>query len=359
MDFEQLIHQPSFTREEIVRILAANEDETKLLLEYAQELRIKHIGNEVYLRGLIEITNTCSKDCYYCGIRKSYKNCVRYMLTDSEVLAAAEYAYKQNFGSIVIQGGELESPSWTDRIENILRAVKDLSNGELGVTLSLGEQSEETYKRWFDAGAHRFLLRFETSDPDHYKLLHPNDSKHDYQNRLKCLGLLRKTGYQVGTGVMIGLPFQTMENLADDLIKMKELDIDMCGMGPYIEHHETPLYQYRDQLIPIKERFDLSLKMIATLRLLIHDINIAGTTAMQTIDPEGRQKAFKAGANVVMPNITPTKYRDNYLLYDNKPGTKDDEEDSTRKVLEIIRESGFIPGTGKWGDSRHFKNRQN
>ncbi|MBN2729860.1 MAG: [FeFe] hydrogenase H-cluster radical SAM maturase HydE [Bacteroidales bacterium] len=356
-NFTELLEQESFSKDDIIRILSSKGEEEQLLMQKAHELRLANIGNKIYLRGLIEISNICSKNCYYCGIRKGNKNVSRYLLSDKEVLKAAQYAYENDFGSLVIQGGELESDAWTGRIENLLREIKKLSNNELGITLSLGEQSEDTFRRWYDAGAHRYLLRFESSDHDLYHKIHPNDALHSYKRRMEAIDLLRKCNYQVGTGVMIGLPWQNVEILAEDLLRMKELDIDMCGMGPYVEHHDTPLYKFKDELIPLEERFSLSLKMIATLRLLIHDINIAGTTAMQTIDPEGREKAFKAGANVVMPNITPTEYKDSYLLYDNKPGTKDEKEDSTQKVIKIIKESGFEPGTGIWGDSPHFKKR--
>lgn len=355
--FSELLNQTEFSKDDMMRILSAEENDEQLLFNKVHQLRLKHIGNKVYLRGLIEISNICSKNCYYCGIRKDNKNVNRYLLNDEEVLKAAEYAHKNKFASLVIQGGELESESWTIRIETLLRKIKEISNNELGITLSLGEQSESIFRRWFDAGAHRYLLRFESSDINLYHRIHPNDELHSYKRRMEAIDLLRNCGYQVGTGVMIGLPWQNIEILAEDLLRMKDLDIDMCGMGPYIEHHDTPLYKYKEELIPIQERFNLTLKMIAALRLLINDINIAGTTAMQCIDPEGREKAFKAGANVVMPNITPSKYKDSYLLYDNKPGSNDDEDDSTEKVLKIIEDTGFEAGIGLWGDSPHFKKR--
>lgn len=359
MTFESLLSKNDLRHEDLVRILKADNGETEMLIKKSSELRLQHCGNEVYLRGLIEITNTCAKDCFYCGIRKSTPGINRYTLTDEEVLASARFAYENEFGSIVIQGGELISPAWTTRVEHLLKEIKKLSNGKLGVTLSLGEQSRETYERWLEAGAHRYLLRFETSDFELYKKIHPNDILHDPENRMRALQLLKECGYQVGSGVMVGLPWQSYESMAGDLLMMKALDIDMCGLGPYIEHHETPLFQYKNQLMPLKERFELSLRMIAALRLLINDINIAATTAMETIDPLGRIKAFKAGANVVMPNITPEKYQDDYLLYDNKVGTKSQTEMNKFVILKDIFQSGYKPGLNKWGDSRHFGNKQN
>ena len=201
-------------------------------------------------------------------------------------------------------------------------------------------------------------MRIETSNRDLYAKLHPNDSKHDYDQRLNCLKTLKKLNYQVGTGVMIGLPFQTLDHLADDLLFFRDFDIDMCGMGPYIEHEHTPLFQYGDQLLPLTERFDLSLKMIALLRIMMKDINIAATTAMQTIDPQGREKALKVGANIIMPNLTPIKYRESYLLYENKP-CLDEEASECQKCLEArIHIAGDTIGYGEWGDSKHFRNRK-
>lgn len=357
MNFESLLSKKDLRHEDLVRILNSNAEESELLMKTTSELRILNCGNEVYLRGLIEITNTCAKDCFYCGIRKSTKGINRYTLSDDEVLASAKFAIDNEYGSIVIQGGELTSTSWTLRIENLLKEIKRISEGKLGITLSLGEQSKETYERWFNAGAHRYLLRFETSDFELYKKIHPNDELHNPENRIKALQLIKEVGYQVGSGVMVGLPFQTIESMAQDLMTMKELDIDMCGLGPYIEHHDTPLYQYKNQLMPLQERFQLSLKMISALRLLMNDINIAATTAMETIDPLGRIKAFKAGANIVMPNITPEKYQDDYLLYDNKVGTKSQTEMAKFIILKDIFQSGFKPGLNKWGDSKHYGKR--
>ena len=201
-----------------------------------------------------------------------------------------------------------------------------MSNGELGITLSCGEQSNETYRRWFESGAHRYLLRIESSTPELYAKIHPQNELHSFDKRLKSLQLLKEIGYQVGTGVMIGLPFQTMENLADDLLFLKQIDVDMVGMGPYIEHEDNPLYEFRHLLKTKQERFDLALKMVAALRLLMPDINIAAATALQAIDPAGREKALAIGANVIMPNLTPCDFRKEYQLYEDKPCLDEDAE---------------------------------
>lgn len=356
-EIEEILANGIFSKEDLVRLLSANEVDSKLIFEKAKAIKEEKIGRKVYFRGLIEYSNYCSKNCFYCGIRAGNSRYIRYQLSDEEVLDAAKYAYNNKFASIVIQSGERNDRKFIDTIENLLRKIQDLSEGNLHVTLSLGEQTEETYKRWFTAGAHRYLLRIEVSNPELYKKLHPADKHHDYFERLEALRLLRKTGYQVGTGVMIGLPFQTIPDLADDLIFFRDFDIDMAGMGPYIEHQDTPLYQYRNNLLPLRERFLLSLKMVALLRIMMKDINIAATTAMQTIDPQGREKALLVGANVIMPNLTPVKYRQDYLLYENKP-CLDEEAKECQSCLEArIAIAGDEIGYGEWGDSKHFKRR--
>ena len=354
MKVKEILEKEQFSREDLIALLESKEGEKQLLFEKAGEVKLREIGNKVHFRGLVEFSNICAKDCYYCGIRRSNKEAHRYNVTDEQILDAARFAYANNYGSLVLQAGELESNSFTNRIVSLLRDIKKLSDGKLGITLSLGEQSEDVYKKWFDAGAHRYLFRIETSNPELYQKYHPNDSIHDYQKRLNCLKALQSIGYQTGTGVMIGLPFQDTEHLADDLLFMKKFDVDMVGMGPYIEHQDTPLFQYRHELLPIRQRFDLSLKMIATLRILMKDINIAAATALQAIDPLGREKAVKVGANIIMPNITPGKYRNDYALYENKPCV-DEEPEECKNCLDVrIQLADGEIGYGEWGDSKHY-----
>jgi len=345
------------TVDELSRMIASEGSERQQLLKKAGEIQEKIVGNKVFYRGLIEFSNLCTKDCYYCGIRKSNKNVARYDIDDEAILKAAEFAYKNKYGSLVLQSGERSDDKFTERISRLLSEIKKISNGELGITISLGEQTREVYKEWFKAGAHRYLLRIESSDEELYHNIHPRNEKHDFNTRVNCLHTLKELGYQTGTGVMIGLPFQTYEHLAKDLLFMKELDIDMCGMGPYIEHHDTPLYRYRDQLWPLQRRFDIALNMIASLRLLMPDINIAAATALQAIDPMGREKALQCGANVIMPNITPTINRKNYLLYENKPCTDEGAEECTHCLEARIGMAGREVGYGEWGDSKHYHSR--
>ena len=354
-----ILSKPTLSRKEILYLLKLETDEDKkLLFRRAYEIKEKYIGRKVYYRGLIEFSNICHKDCLYCGIRRSNKNVQRYELTDKEVIDAAKYVAENKFGSLVIQAGERSSKDFTKRITRLISEIKEISDGKIGITLSLGEQKEETYSEWFEAGAHRYLLRIEEADPELYKKLHPNNKLHDYQVRLEALKLIKKIGFQVGTGVMIGLPFQSIENLADDLLFFKNFDVDMVGMGPYIEHHNTPLYEFKESLIPQKSRLALSLKMIAILRIMMKDINIASTTALQAIDPMGREKGLQCGANIIMPNITPGKYRENYLLYEDKPCTDENPDDCTDCLEKRIHFAGDDVGYDEWGDSQHFKNRQ-
>ena len=354
----EILSQDTFGREDLVRLLEVNGEERKLLFEKSAAVKNKYIGNKVWFRGLIEFSNVCSKDCLYCGIRKGNNSVARYSLTDEEILDAARFAFENRYGSIALQSGELESPAVTSRIENLLHRTKDLSDGKLGVTLSVGEQSPGTYKKWFDAGAHRYLLRIEATNEKLYRKIHPDNSKHDFHRRLDCLKSLQDIGYQTGTGVMIGLPFQTTDDLAGDLMFFRDFDIDMCGMGPYIEHAETPLIKYAGDLLPLTLRFDLTLKMIAITRLMMKDINIVAATALQAIDPAGREKAIMIGANIIMPNITPGRYRDSYKLYENKPCTDDSAEDCKGCLEARVALADADIVYGEWGDSQHYEKRR-
>jgi biotin synthase len=355
----EILEQKLFSKENLVTLLKAEGVDGLLLLQKAGELKLQTVGNKVYFRGLIELSNVCEKDCLYCGIRKSNKEVKRYNLTDEEVLDAARFAYRERYGSIVIQSGEVTNEIFVARIEQLTTEIKQLSDNKLGITLSLGEQSEEVYRRWFTAGAHRYLLRIESSNPEQYRKLHPSDGLHTYDQRLEALTLLKKIGYQTGTGVMIGTPFQTLEDLANDLLFFKDFDIDMVGMGPFIEHGDTPFNTPQTDALPLSDRFNLSLKMVAILRLMMPDINIAATTALQAIDPLGREKAVKAGANIIMPNITPGSYRNNYLLYNNKPCTDEEPEQCTGCLDARLALADSEIGYGEWGDSKHFRKNKN
>jgi biotin synthase len=356
-EVSRLLEKPTLDKKDLRNLLSAGEEECRPIYERAARIKEEFVGRKVYFRGLIEYSNYCSKNCLYCGIRSGNSRYKRYEMTEEEVLAAARYAWENGFASIVIQSGERTDEKFVAGIEHLIREIHKVARNELHITLSLGEQTLNTYRRWFTAGVHRYLLRIEVSNPELYRKLHPDDGIHRFESRLESLRALRAAGYQVGTGVMIGLPFQTTSDLADDLIFFRDFDIDMAGMGPYIEHKDTPLYQYRDQLLPLRERFQLSLKMIALLRILMKDINIAATTALQTIDPVGREKALRIGANVLMPNLTPTKYRQDYLLYENKP-CLDEEAAACKGCLEArISMAGDTIGYGEWGDSRHYRER--
>ncbi len=338
------------TRNEMLRWL--NEKDPAKLEELFREARacaVRHVGPKVYFRGIIEFSNCCTKDCYYCGIRKSNTNLHRFSMNAEAILECARAAQEMDYGSIVLQSGERQDEDYVRFIEDVLCRIKSVTGGKLGVTLSLGEQTSETYERWFKAGAHRYLLRIETSDPALYEKLHPRD--HLFETRRGCLRTLRRLGYQVGTGVMIGLPFQTHENLVEDILFFKNEDIDMIGMGPYIPHSDTPLYQ---EAHDPEENFRLGLVMIALTRLVMKNINIAATTALQTLDPEGREKGVLAGANIIMPNITPTDYRKFYQLYDNKPCLDENARQCKSCLERRIRAAGAEVGYGEWGDSRHF-----
>lgn len=338
------------------KILALLNTDLNILKDEAYKIKLQYVGSKVYFRGLIEYSNICNKNCYYCGIRKDNKKISRYEMTDSEVLEAANFADKAGYGSLVIQTGERTDKNFIDKITKFIIDIKKKTN--LGITLSCGEQSFDTYKKWFEVGAHRYLLRIETSNDDIYKKLHPNDALHSFKTRVNALENLKKIGYQTGSGIMVGLPYQELSHIASDILFLINFDVDMIGLGPYIEHSETPLYEKKDILTPIQERFNLALKVISILRILMKDINIASATALQSIDPEGREKALLYGANVIMPNLTPTKYRDSYLLYENKPCTDEDAAMCKGCLERRITKYGETIAYNEWGDPKHYFNRK-
>ena len=353
-DFEDILLGQDFGREEIKVLLAADGPRMKRLLDRAREVKFQYLDNYVHLRGLIEYGNVCEKNCLYCGLRSGNGRVARYCLSDEEVLDCARLAQELGYGSVALQSGERSDPEFIARIAQLVREIKKIDGGSLGVTLSLGEQSEETYRRWFEAGAHRYLLRIESSSEELYYKIHPRNAMHSFRRRVECLESLKRTGYQTGTGVMVGLPFQTLDHLADDLLFFKRMDVAMVGIGPYIPHPDTPLYRFRDQIPSAAERLDMTLKMIAVLRLMMPEINMVAATANQTVDPQGREKAIAAWANVIMPNLTPGEYRESYFIYPDKACVKD-QPDQCRSCLDIrLAAIGHRILYNAWGDSLAF-----
>jgi biotin synthase len=293
-------------------------------------VRQEHYGHDVYLRGLIEFTNYCRNDCYYCGIRRSNRNASRYRLTKEQILCCCEEGYGLGFRTFVLQGGE--DGYYTDELlVGIIKEIK-ARYPDCALTLSIGERSYESYKALYDAGADRYLLRHETADPVHYGRLHPPSLT--LEARKKCLADLKKIGYQVGSGFMVGSPGQTPEQLAKDLLYLYELQPQMVGIGPFIPHHDTPFASEQGGTAR------LTLFLLGLIRLMLPAALLPATTALGTIDPVGREKGILAGANVVMPNLSPREVRDKYLLYDNKICTGD-EAAECRHCLE-----GRINGVG-------------
>lgn len=349
-----ILQKKDLTKNDLIYLLSCSKDEEQILFDHSEKVRINNVGRNVYLRGLIEFSNICTKDCLYCGIRKSNNKIERFQVSKEEIIEAAKFAYDKGYGSIVLQSGERCDQLFINTIDEILKKIKSISNNKLGITLSLGEQTKETYQKWFNSGAHRYLLRIEAADENLYNKIHPNNNNHLYSERYKCLRSLQDIGYQTGTGVMIGHPFQDIEDLAENLLFFKQFDIDMVGMGPYVEHQDTPLYKYRNTIVSQKERFNLSLRMVACLRILMPDINIAAATALQAIDPLGREKAIQIGANVIMPNITPTSKRKLYNLYENKPGGDEGKEEIHKLLIERLKKINYSVHGDLWGDSKHY-----
>ncbi|MDR1847038.1 MAG: [FeFe] hydrogenase H-cluster radical SAM maturase HydE [Bacteroidales bacterium] len=343
-----------YTKSDLITLLNAQGNDYEALMKDALDVKKSEIGNVIYLRGLIEYSNICRKNCFYCGVRKDNKSNTLYQLTDDEVYQCADLAMKLGYGSLAIQSGERNDRKFTDKIAELVYNIKKRSNGTLGITLSCGEQTQDVYKQWFEAGAHRYLLRIETSTKALYYKIHPQDAIHCFETRLASLETLLSLGYQVGTGVMIGLPFQTVEHLADDLLFFKRLNVAMVGMGPFIPHQETPLWQYHTQIPDVETRMQLTLKMIATLRLLMPKINIVAATANQTLYEDGREQAVLAGANIIMPNLTPNKYREQYLIYPDKACVGDKPMQCSFCLMGRMKSINHRIVYNQWGDSKAF-----
>ena len=359
MTTEQLLEKRGFVKEDLKQLLATEGEDMKLLLKKALEVKLRYLDNYVHLRGLIEYSNQCRKSCKYCGLRSVNTKVERYALTEDEVVDCAMLAHKLGYGSVAIQSGERTDPDFVSKITRMVRRIKEIDGGSLGITLSLGEQSEAVYRQWFEAGAHRYLLRIEASNEELYYKIHPHDERHDFKKRLSCIDSLLNIGYQTGTGVMVGLPFQTLDDLADDLLFFKDKDVAMVGMGPFIPHPDTPLYEYKNQIPSATDRMNLTLKMIALLRLMMPEINMVAATANQTIDPLGREKAIMAGANVIMPNLTPNEYREDYLIYPDKACVSDKPDQCYTCLDARMASIGHKILYNAWGDSVAFTKRSN
>lgn len=337
-DEHALWEKSALTRAEIAALLRLQDPEP--LFRAADRVRKKFVGDGVYLRGLIEFSNYCKNDCLYCGIRRSNASARRYRLTPEEIVRTAQQAAGYGYKTVVLQSGE---DLWfdADTMADVIRQVKAL---DVAVTLSLGEKTREEYAAYRRAGADRYLLRIETTDKALYEKLDPGMS---WDNRVRCLYDLKELGYEVGSGSLVGLPGQTIESLADDLLFFKELPVDMAGIGPFIPHPQTPLAGET-----AKGHFETALKMMAVMRLLLPDINIPATTAMETLHPRGRLLALESGANVVMPNVTEGDYRKFYELYPGKICTGDTPDKCRGCIQAKIESIGrtVSPSYGFHGD---------
>lgn len=301
------------------------------VLEYAQILRKKYYGKKVFMRGLIEFTNYCKNDCFYCGIRKSNQNIKRYRLTGEQIINCCKNGYELGYRSFVLQGGE-DYYYNTDRICGIIADIRDKFS-DCAITLSFGEHSKETYKKYFVAGADRYLLRHESASSEHYKKMHPSEMS--LENRKECLYNLKEIGFQVGAGFMVGSPHQTYNDLAADLLFIKELKPHMVGIGPFIPAQSTPFSDFPAGTL------NLTILMMALTRILLPDVLLPSTTALGTIHPDGRDMGLKAGGNVLMPNLSPIEFRDNYKIYDNKAVVGAEAAESKKYIETCIKNAGF------------------
>lgn len=345
IDCTQLIHKLN-TEEQLSEaewaflIAHYSKKDSDLLFSLARKKREFHYGKEIYIRGLIEFTNYCKNDCLYCGIRRSNGNASRYRLTDGEILSCCKEGYELGFRTFVLQGGE---DAWFTK-DRLVRLVSDIRQNfpDCAITLSVGEWEKDSYQAFFDAGADRYLLRHETFHQDHYARLHPKELT--AAARQQCLWDLKEIGYQVGTGFMVGSPCQTPQFLAQDLLFLKELSPQMVGIGPFIPHHDTPFAKEKAGTL------ELTLFLLGCIRLMLPKVLLPATTALGTIHPEGRELGILAGANVVMPNLSPVNVRKDYLLYDNKICTGDESAQSRKDLEQRMRAIGYKVVTAR-GDS--------
>lgn len=311
---EKLEQNRNLTLEEWQALIQKQSEYQKEAEKRANILREQNFGNRIYVRGLIEFTNYCKNDCYYCGIRKSNQNAERYRLSTEQILECTDTGYELGFRTFVLQGGE---DAWytDERILELVCAIRE-RHPDCAITLSLGERNRDSYEAFFKAGADRYLLRHETADKEHYEKLHPKEMP--FEHRMECLRTLKDIGYQVGCGFMVGSPYQTTQTLAEDLFFIQELQPHMVGIGPFVPHHETPFGKEAGGTV------EQTLYLLSLIRILKPDVLLPATTALGTIDPLGREKGVQAGANVVMPNLSPTNVRKKYELYDNKICTGDE-----------------------------------
>ncbi len=343
---QKLRTNQNLTDEEFKEILSC-EDYDEELRQNADEVRREHYGTKVYLRGLIEFTNYCKNNCYYCGIRRDNRNVSRYRLTQEEILECCREGYQLGFRTFVLQGGE--DPYFSDKVVCSIVSAIHQEFPDCAITLSIGEKSYESYLAYFQAGAERYLLRHETANPEHYGTLHPSEMS--CSNRQKCLFDLKKIGYQVGAGIMVGSPFQTLDNMIEDLRFLQKLQPQMIGIGPFLSHQDTPFREEKNG------ELKLTLRLLSILRLLFPKVLLPATTALGTVHPLGREMGLKAGANVIMPNLSPTSVRKKYMLYDNKICTGD-ESAQCRQCTECRAASiGYEVVTDR-GDAKDFKNSQ-
>lgn len=330
---EKLIRDHRLSKEEYRELLEHWQDEkiSERLAAEAVRLRLRYYSDKVFTRGLIEFTNYCKNDCYYCGIRKGNYHAVRYRLTGEEILECCESGYGLGFRTFVLQGGE--DPYYTDeKMAEIIQAIK-AEYPDCAVTLSIGEKSYESYRMFREAGADRYLLRHETADDEHYRTLHPGNMSPE--NRKRCLYDLKNLGYQVGAGFMVGSPGQTLDHLAEDLVFLQELRPHMVGIGPFIPHHDTVYANEKAGSVR------LTLFLLSVIRIMLPKVLLPATTALGTLDPRGREKGLAVGANVVMPNLSPVKNRKQYELYDNKICTGEEAAECRGCLGRRVESAGY------------------
>lgn len=339
---ERLHRERTLSPDEFRVLLSqCEEEDLSFINTLAREVAQQNFGNKIFIRGLIEVGNRCKNDCYYCGIRRSNHQVERYHLNEETVLACCRHGYELGFRTFVLQGGEINDD------EMIVRTVTSIRKefSDVAITLSLGEKETSVYERFFQAGANRYLLRHETHNQSHYSKLHPEDMS--LPNRLRCLNDLKRIGFQTGTGIMVGSPYQTIDNLVEDILYIEKLQPEMIGIGPFLPHHDTPFAKMPSGSMK------LTLLLLSIFRLMHPHALIPSTTALATLAPEGREKGILAGANVVMPNLSPVVQRSKYSLYDNKASLGAEAAEGLLLLEKRLEAIGYVIDKGRGDYSAH------
>jgi biotin synthase len=354
----RILEKETLNREDLVYLLTTRDKSERMqIFRKAAAVRERYVKNNIYLKGLIEFSNRCANNCYYCGIRGDNESVNRYTLPAEEVIETARHAFHSGYGTVLIQSGERRDTVFTNQVCDLLRQIKMLSNNKLGITLNCGVQSDKVYREWFDWGAHSYILGMATFSEELYGKLHPLKGTDTLASKMDRLAALKRIGYHTGAALLVGLPFQTADELAGEIIRCRDIDLDLVCLDSYIPHDQTPLAVYRDELAPSRERFELAQRMIALARIVLKDVNIIPGLSLDAIHPSGRAIGIISGANILLPNLTPCRSSEQFELFNDKELLNDYADCTVVEIIEKVRPYELEIIYEDWGDSPHFRNR--